>query len=173
MITLYGEIIMKKILISAIVLTFSTYSYAECSSMPIGMELAKSIEAKEVPKAKGLLLQYKTDVKTYLAKCDQSKEKFEETSVMIHTYEARLSDIEYDLNNAGVNTDCSNVPSSTTLENAFKSKNAAEIKTQYATYKKNAKNYIENCASHAEYETVYESSMFCDEMYDEWVQKVK
>jgi hypothetical protein len=164
---------MKKMWISAVVLTFSTFIYAECSSMPVGMDLAKSIEAKDVSKAKGLLMQYKADVKIYLDKCDQSKEKFEETSVMIHTYEDRLADVEFDLKNAGVNTDCSKVPSSVTLESAFKSKNAPEIKAQYATYKKNAENYIENCASHAEYETVYESSMFCDEMYDEWMQKAK
>ena len=164
---------MRKILLGVMAWNLSTLLYGECSSVPIGMELAKTIESKKVTQAKSLLVQYKTDVKAYLAKCDQSKEKFEETSVMIHTYEARLSDVEFDLNNAGGSTDCSQVPSSVTLESAFKRKNSAEIKTHYVKYKKSAESYIENCASHAEYETVYESSMFCDEMYDEWAQKSK
>jgi len=159
---------MKKVWISVMVFNLSTMLYAECSSAPIGMELAKSIEAGDVSKAKSLLTSFKEDVATYLKECDSSKEKFEETSVMIHTYEDRLADVEYDLNKAAVTTDCSKVPTSTALEKAFKDKNSAEITAQYTSYKKDAAEYIENCASHAEYETVYESSMFCDEMYDEW-----
>lgn len=162
---------MKKIVISVMLFTFTSGVYAECSSMPIGMELAKSIEAKEVSNSKKLLVAYKNDVKNYLEKCDQSKEKFEETSVMIHTYEARLSDVEFDMNNTGDATDCTKVPSSTTLEVAFKSNDAQKIKTEYTSYKKDAQSYIEHCASHVDYETVYESAMFCDEMYDEWIQK--
>jgi len=159
---------MKKVCISTMVLTLSTMLYAECTHVPVGMELAKSIETGDVSKAKSLLTSFKEDVATYLKNCDSSKEKFEETSVMIHTYEDRLADVEYDLNKATVTTDCSKVPTSATLEKAFKAKNSAEITAQYTSYKKDAAEYIENCASHAEYETVYESSMFCDEMYDEW-----
>jgi len=142
--------------------------YAECSSVPTGMELDKSIKAGDVSKAKSLLASFKADVASYLKDCDSSKEKFEETSVMIHTYEDRLADVEYDLKKAAVTTDCTKVPSSAVLEKAFKDKNNAEITAHYASYKKDAAEYIENCASHAEYETVYESSMFYDEMYDEW-----
>jgi len=159
---------MKKIWISTMVLSLATVLYAECTDTPAGMELAKSIEAGDVSKAKSLLTSFKADVASYLKGCDSSKEKFEETSVMIHTYSDRLADVEYDLSKAAVTTDCSKVPSSAALEKAFKDKNSAEITTQYASYTKNAAEYIENCASHAEYETVYESSMFCDEMYDEW-----
>ena len=36
---------MKKVWISVMVFNLSTMLYAECSSAPIGMELAKSIEA--------------------------------------------------------------------------------------------------------------------------------
>ena len=167
-ITKQGEIIMKKVWISAMVLTLSTMLYAECSNAPVGVELAKSIETRDITKAKSLLTSFKADVASYLKDCDSSKEKFEETSVMIHTYEDRLADVEYDLNKAAVTTDCSKVPSSAVLEKAFKDKNSAEITAHYANYTKDAAEYIENCASHAEYETVYESSMFYDEMYDEW-----
>lgn len=118
---------MKKIMISMLLVAFSM-AQADCSTMPLGMELAKSIEAKEVSKAKGLLAKYKEDVKKYLAACDQSKEKFEETSVMIHTYEDKLVDVEYDMKKENHSTDCSKVPSSTKLEEAFKGKNSVEVK---------------------------------------------
>jgi len=154
---------MKKSMISILLIAFSI-AHADCSSMPVGMDLAKSIEAKEMSKAKELLLTYKADIKAYLAACDQSKEKFEETSVMIHTYEDRLADVEYDMKHANT-TDCSKVPDGTKLTAAFKSKNSADIKAHYESYSKNAKEYIDNCASHAEYETVYESSMFFEEEF--------
>lgn len=157
---------MKKVMIGMMVLSLSIVK-AECTSMPVGMELAKSIEAQNISKAQGLLSQYKEDVKKYLTACDQSKEKFEETSVMIHTYEDRLKDVEHDMNKQDHGTDCSKVPDGSKLELAFKSKNNADIKTQYAEYEKVAADYIEHCASHAEYETVYESSMFYEEEYAE------
>ena len=163
---------MKKICIT-LMLVASVAIYAECVNMPVGMELAKTIEAQDVTKAKDLLVQYKKDVASYLKSCNNDKDKFEETSVMIHTYEDRLEDVEHDQNKVDVGTDCSKVPSSASIEKAFKSKNSAEIRNQYASYKKDAKSYIEHCTSHEEYETVFESTMFCDEMYDEWMQKNK
>ena len=161
---------MKKTFIT-LMLVASVSLYAECVDMPKGIELAKTIEAQDVSKSKTLLVQYKKDVVAYLKSCNNDKNKFEETSVMIHTYEARLEDIEHDMNKVDHGTDCSNVPSSSKLEQAFKDKNDVDIKVHYATYKKDAQQYIEHCATHAEYETVYESSMFCDEMYDEWSKK--
>ena len=160
---------MKRIYITLILLSITVN--ADCTNMPVGMELAKSIEAHEVPKATKLLVQYKEDVKNYLAACDQSKEKFEETSVMIHTYEARLEDVEYDMNKADHGTDCSKVPISEALEKAFTQKDASNIKALYTDYKTTSHNYIEHCATHEAYEMVYESSMMCDEMYDEWSKK--
>ena len=157
---------MKKVIISLMIAAFSMLQ-ADCSKMPVGMELAKYIEAKEILKAKGLLAEYKEEVKNYLSKCDQSKEKFEETSVMIHTYEDRLKDLEHDINKKEHRTDCSKVPDSTKLDLAFKSKNHADIKIVYANYTKEAADYLEYCASHIEYETVYESSMFYEEEYAE------
>jgi len=75
------------------------------------MKLAKTIEAKDVVTAKTLLQEFKMDVKAYLDNCDNSKEKFEETSVMILTYEDRLADVESDLKNASApKVDCSKVP---------------------------------------------------------------
>jgi len=159
---------MMKKTFTALILMASVSLYAECETMPEGIELANTIEAQDTNKAKTLLVAYKKDIETYLKSCNNSQDKFEETSVMIHTYEARLEDIEHDMNTVAHGTDCSNVPSSAKLEQAFKEKNDADIKKHYASYKKDAAQYIEHCASHEEYETVYESSMFCDEMYDEW-----
>jgi len=161
---------MKKIFITLMLMS-SIFVYAECVNMPVGMELAKTIEVQDVSKSKTLLVQYKKDVAAYLKSCNNDKDKFEETSVMIHTYEARLEDVEHDMNKVDHGTDCSKVPSSASVEKAFKDKNSENIKNQYASYKKEAHNYIEHCASHSEYEIVYESSMFCDEMYDEWSKK--
>ncbi len=160
---------MKRIYITLMLLSITVN--ADCTNTPIGMELAKSIEAHEIPKATKLLVQYKEDVKNYLADCDQSKDKFEETSVMIHTYEARLEDAKYDMSKADHGTDCSKVPSSVALEKAFKQKDTSNIKALYADYKTASHNYIEHCATHEEYEMVYASSMMHDEMYDEWSKK--
>ena len=108
--------------ICAILLAVSGFTVmlsAECSTTPVGMELAKTIEEKDIAKAKTLLKVFKKDVKTYLDKCDKSKEKFEETSVLILTYEDRLADVEADLKNASAaKVDCSKVPSGKAMETA-------------------------------------------------------
>lgn len=162
---------MKRTL-TTLMLLASTAVHAECVNAPAGMALEKTIEAQNFSKAKVLLVQYKKDVTAYLKACENDQSKFEETSVMIHTYEARLEDMEHDMHKVDPGTDCSKVPSSNKLEQAFKAKDDTKIKAHYASYKENAKQYIEHCATHPEYETVYESAMFCDEMYDEWAQKV-
>lgn len=155
---------MKKLYMTLVLLGVALH--ADCNNMPVGMELAKSIEAHDIDKAKTLLVTYKEDVKKYLDACDKSKEKFEETSVMIHTYEARLEDVEYDMTHQTSSTDCSKVPNGVELEKAFKNKDSTKIKALYAAYKKDAEHYLNDCASHAEYETVYEASMMFDEEYE-------
>ena len=154
---------MKKILVIGLVIGGLTSAFsADCTNTPIGMELAKTIEAKDVAKAKTLLKAFKADVQTYLDNCDKSKEKFEETSVMILTYEDRLADVESDLKSASApKVDCSKVPSGKELEAA--SGDAA--KKLYASYKKDAEAYIESCAAHAEYEIVFEESLLYEEEY--------
>lgn len=154
---------MKKIVLIGLVIGGITSVFgADCANTPVGMELAKTIEAKDVAKAKTLLKAFKTDVQAYLDNCDKSKEKFEETSVMILTYEDRLADVESDLKSASApQVDCSKVPSGKSLEAA--SGDAA--KKLYASYKKDAQAYLESCASHAEYETVFEESLLYDEQY--------
>ncbi len=164
---------MKRVYITLILL--SIVVRAGCvGETPVGMKLAKEIEAHHIVKAKKLLVQYKEDVTKYLGTCEGSqakKDKFEETSVMIHTYEDRLEDVEYDMNKVDSGTDCSKVPSSVALEKAFKQKDTSHIKALYAEYKTASHNYIEHCATHEAYEMVYESSMMYDEMYDEWSKK--
>jgi L-lactate utilization protein LutB len=163
---------MKRILLSTLMLVF-TLAEADCTQIPRGENVATALTSKNYNKAKELLATFKLDIKTYLDNCNQSKEMFEQTHVSILTYEDKLADLKHDLNKKSHSTDCAQVPSSKTLEEAFKAKNSKEVKVQYAKYKKEAHDYIEHCASHAEYETVFESSMFCDEMYDEWVKKTK
>jgi len=149
-------------------------SEVECKNPPIGMELAKTLEAKDLAKAKLLLKVFKKDVKVYLASCANSKDKFEETSVMILTYEDRLSDFEADMkNDISKKIDCSNVPDSKALDKAFKKDNAPEVKSLYAAYKNASENYINHCAEHEEYEIVFEESLLHDEAYDEWKKNVK
>jgi len=157
---------MKKILAINIVLGCLTVAFSsDCVNTPAGMELAKSIEAKDVAKAKTLLKAYKFDVQKYLDNCDKSKEKFEETSVMILTYEDRLADVEADLKSASApKVDCSKVPSGKAIDTAS-DKSAA--KKLYVTYKKDAEAYIESCATHAEYEIVFEESLLYEETYGE------
>lgn len=155
---------MKKILAIAVLVGGLTSAFSiDCSNTPVGMELAKTIEAKDAAKAKTLLKAYKADVKAYLDKCDKSKEKFEETSVMILTYEDRLADVESDLKNATApKVDCSNVPSGKALDAAGDKGTAKKL---YAKYKKDAEAYIESCAAHEQYEIVFEESLLYEDEY--------
>ena len=155
---------MKKILAISVVLGGLTSAFsADCANTPVGMELAKTIEAKDVSKAKTLLKAYKSDVQQYLDNCDKSKEKFEETSVMILTYEDRLADVEADLKSASApKVDCTKVPSGKALDSAS---DEGAAKKLYVKYKKDAEAYIESCAAHAEYEIVFEESLLYEEQY--------
>jgi len=164
---------MKKKYIQAIaILLFSSGLFAEdCSQLPDGQNLEKSLKEKAYEHSESLLKKFKSEVKIYLKTCDKSKDMFEQMSVHVLTYEDTLADIKHDLANKKVALDCSAVPSSSNLEDAFKAKKDAQIEALYTEYTKNAKDYIEHCASHVEYESVFESSMFCDEMYDEWKTK--
>ncbi len=163
---------MKKILILAILLV-SVSAFAECTKVPEGTQITKAIEAKDAATATSLLDAFKNDIKKYRETCDQSKEMLEQTNVEILMYEDNIADLNHDLTKADSGVDCSKVPSSANLEAAFKAKNGAEIKTLYSAYKTASHNYIEHCASDAEYETVFESSTFCDEMYGEWEKTAK
>jgi len=140
----------------------------ECSKTPVGTQLAKQIEAKNIAKAKTLLEQFKTEVKVYLAKCGNSKDKFEETSIMILTYQDRLSDIESDGQNASSNVDCSNVPDAKAFTTAFASGVASKIEKSYQAYEKASQEYLEHFASHESYEMVYEDSLFHQDDYEAW-----
>ncbi len=166
---------MYKILNIGLLLGGLTSAYSvDCANTPVGMELAKSIEAKDVAKAKTLLKAFKADVQTYLDNCDKNKEKFEETSIMILTYEDRLADVEADMNSKPeANVDCSKVPDSKAVEEAFKSADASKIKDQYSKYKAEAESYLEHCASHEEYEFVFEESLLHEEAYAKWEKNGK
>ena len=165
---------MKKKLIISMAVTFGLASslYAtevDCVNTPMGVELAKTIEAKEIDKAKSLLKEFKEDIKNYLAKCDKSEAKFEETSVMVLTYEDRIADVESDMKGSIATTvDCSNLPNGKVLEKAFNNGVSSDVKALYSSYKTNAENYLEHCATHEEYEFVFEEALLHDENYAEW-----
>jgi len=95
---------------------------------------------------------------------------FEQTNVTVLTCEAKLADLEADLKKDNNGVDCSKVPISSKVVDAINASDSAKIEPMYKKYKKDASNYIEHCASHPEYATVYDEAMFCDEMYDEWKQ---
>lgn len=164
---------MKKIVTIASIVTFGFTSLmggskVECNHTPVGMELAKTLEAKEIDKAKQLLKKFKEEVKNYLAHCDNSEAKFEETSVMILTYEDRLADLEYDQKKVHKTVDCSLVPDAKALDNAFKEGDKKKINSTYEAYKDASEAYLDHCATHAEYEMVYESSLLHEEEYETW-----
>ena len=149
-------------------------SEVDCKNQPVGMELAKTLELKDIDKAKSLLKKFKVDVKNYLDTCDNSKAKFEETSIMILTYEDRLDDFEADLKNASAKKiDCSKVPDSKALEKAFKKEDSNKVKALYETYKKDSEDYLNLCATHEEYEMVFEEALLHEEAYAEWEKSLK
>ncbi len=170
---------MKKTFITnitvALGLTFSlNAAEVDCANSPIGMELAKTLEKKDLVKGKLLLEKFKVDVKTYLKSCGNSKDKFEETSVMILTYEDRLADFEADLKNSSAEKiDCSKVPDSKALEKAFKKDDSNKVKALYETYKKDSEGYLDLCAAHEEYEIVFEEALLHEETYAEWQKSLK
>ena len=149
-------------------------SEVECKNSPVGMELAKTLEAKNLDKAKLLLEKFKVDVKTYLDSCGNSKDRFEETSVMILTYEDRLADVEADLkSNSAKKIDCSNVPDSKALDKAFKKDDFNKVKTLYESYKRDSEGYLDLCAAHEEYEMVFEEALLYEEAYAKWKKSLK
>ena len=159
----------KRILLGLVIsISFLSAGSIDCKSKPLGSDLSKSIDAGKIKQAKKQLKEFKSDIKAYLSKCDKSKVAFEETSVIIMTYKAQIEDKEYDLKNK-VNVDCSIVPKPNILEEAFAKKDPAKIKGIYSTYSKNAKDYLDNCAAHEDYEFVFEESLLQDEIYTEWV----
>ena len=168
---------MKKTLMANITIAFGltlslNAAKVDCAHSPVGMELAKTLEAKDIDKAKSLLKKFKADVKTYLDNCGNSKDKFEETSVMILTYQDRLEDFEADLNsNSAKKIDCSKVPDAQALKEAFKADDVNKVKTLYVTYKKDSESYLDLCAAHEEYEMVYEEALLHEETYAEWEKK--
>jgi hypothetical protein len=155
----------KKFLLS---LLFTTIIYADCSQKPSADKVAKAIESKKYDQAREFLTVFETEVKEYEKKCDTSKEMYEELNVMVLEYEDHLSDLNEDMHKKSVSTDCSIVPSSNKLEEAFKVKDDAIISSLYPQYKKESNEYISNCASQSSYEEVYEASMLCEERYNEW-----
>lgn len=140
-----------------------------CNNTPMGIELAKILKHKDVDKATHLLEEFKRDVKSYLSNCSNSKEKFEETSVLILTYEDRLSDLKDDLkNHTTKKIDCAKVPNSKVIDEAFKNAKAPNITTLYESYKKNSEAYLDSCTSHEDYEMVYEEALLQEEAYAAW-----
>ncbi|MFK5975664.1 MAG: hypothetical protein QM493_04055 [Sulfurovum sp.] len=161
---------MMKNIYAITIFFIGSLAYADCDTIPNETSVIKAIKAKQYDKAKSLLDTLKLDIKIYLKSCDKSKKMFEQTHVTLLTCEAKLSDLEADIKKDSHGVDCSKVPSSSKVVEAINASDSANIEAMYKKYKKDASNYIEHCASHPEYATVYDEVMFCDEMYDEWKQ---
>ncbi len=165
---------MKKRLIQIIFVAFglSSLTYADCAKVPDGAGLNKALEAKMYDKAQLLLEKFKLDIKSYLDTCDKSEAMLEQTQLTILTYEDKLSDLKEDLKTLKVSqkstVDCSKPPSGKNLNEAFKTKSSTQIKALYATFKKDADSYMDQCASHEEYEFVFEEALLYEEQYTDW-----
>ena len=163
---------MKKRFIQCIVILFglNTMLYANCENVPNGMALEEVLNTKNIDKAETLLEKYKLNVKAYLSNCDKSEAMFEQMQVTILTYEDKLSDLKVDSKTKKVakSRDCSKPPSSKNLNAAFKKKDLKEITKHYEAYKSDAESYLDLCASHEDYELVYDEALLHEENYDEW-----
>ena len=164
---------MKKQWFLGLVLSaFITSLNADCTNMPTGSDLTKSIESKNIDQAKTLLQTFQSDVKKFLASCkDEGKQQ--EVSILKLTLEDEVKFLEVRLKKGDASFDCSKVPDDTALNSAFASKDGAKIEKEYQSYHKNAEGYLEHCASHEEYEAVFEASMLHDDEYTNWKSSVK
>lgn len=154
----------KTLLLSTLIAT--TFVHADCSTLPSDAQLKKSLEAKDISQSQKLLVAYKGEIEKFLSTCGKSKENIEMTSVKVLTYEDTLKDLEHDNSKEKHTTDCSKTPDATALENAFKGGDKAVITKAYESYHKASESYLNDCASHAEYATVYESALFFEEEYN-------
>lgn len=163
---------MKTKLIQSIVILFglSTMLYANCANVPNGMALEEVLNTKTIDKAETLLEKYKLNVKAYLSNCDKSEDMFEQMHLTILTYEDKLSDLKEDSKSQKVakTRDCAKPPSSKNLNVAFKKKDIKEITKHYVAYETDAESYLDLCASHEDYELVYDEALLHEENYNEW-----
>lgn len=149
-------------------LLFTSLSYADCTQKPTSDKIKEAINVKNYTQAKNLLTIFENEVKAYEKKCDKSKEMHEELNVLLLTCQDYVADLKEDMDRGEITLDCSVVPSASKLQEAFNASEHDKIKQLYPAYKKNSDNYIQNCTSEASYGEVYETSMLCDERYEEW-----
>lgn len=146
---------------------------ADCSDMPIGTNVAKSIMSKNVEDAKKYLTAYQAEVKSFLARCKEEGPT-QQVSLMELTYQDEVKYLEEDMKKKNqVSYDCSKVPDDTALNKAFAEGKANAIKKAYSEYHKSAADYLDHCATHEEFDFVYETSLLHDEEYTEWEKSAK
>ena len=146
---------------------------AECTNMPIGTEVAKSIMSRDIDQAKKFLTAYKTEVSKFLEQCKDGGAQ-QQVKLMQLTYEDEVKYLEENLKKKNEATyDCTKVPDDAALKSAFSSGNAENIKKAYSAYKKNVLDYLDQCATHEEYEMVYDTSLLHDDEYNKWEKSAK
>jgi hypothetical protein len=159
----------RKWLTTLLVGAVVTMLHADCDNMPIGTEVAKSIMGQNLDQAKKHLEVYKGQVKKYLEVC-QEEGKQQQITIMQLTYEEEIKHLEENLKKSSeASFDCSKVPDDTALKNAFESGTIEEIKKAYKVYHKSAFDYLEHCALHESFGSVYEASLLYD---DEYAQRI-
>jgi hypothetical protein len=163
---------MKKKLIESMVILFGVSSvlYANCENLPSGLMFEDAVKTKNIDKAETVLEKYKLNIKAYLKSCDKSEAMFEQMEISKLTYEDKLSDLKEDAKSQKVakTRDCAILPSSTNLNTAIKSGDLKEVTKHYEAYKTNAESYLDLCASHEDYELVYDEALLHEENYNEW-----
>ena len=146
---------------------------ADCSNMPIGTNVAKSIMSKNLENAKKFLTEYEAEVKSFLARCKEEGPT-QQVSLMQLTYQDEVKYLEEDMKKSNQTSyDCSNVPNDAALNKAFAQGNAETIKKTYSEYHKSAAAYLDHCAVHEEFDFVYEASLLHDEEYANWEKSAK
>jgi len=158
----------RKWLITLMVGSLATILHAEeCADMPIGTNLAKSIMGKNLDQAKKLLPEYEADVNKYLETCkDEGKQQ--QITIMKLTYQEELKHLEENMKKKPeASFDCSKVPDDSALKSAFSGQDKESIKKNYSEYKKKTFDYLEHCATHPSFSSVYEAALLHDEEYAE------
>lgn len=136
---------------------------ADCSNMPIGTNLAKSIMSEDLDGAKKYLTTYIGDIEAYLDHCKGEGER-QQAKIMKLTYKEEVVQLEARLKKQHkVTFNCSTLPDTNALETAFESGDTTQIKKRYDTYQQNASDYLNHCATHPEFESVFEASLLYEE----------
>lgn len=162
--------VITNIILALIVTTNIHAMQTECKEVPESIALAQSLENKMYDEAEALMQIFKTKINHYRKNCNNSQDMFEQTQISIFTYEDKLADLKEDLKSSKSveSVDCTKVPNTLKLVDAFEQGKQVAIETSYQAYMKGSQNYLDNCTAHEDYGVVFEESASFDDDYNKW-----